>query len=69
MGVSIGTGVSVAGSVTVGVKVLVKTGRRVLVGVVVTSETLAEPREQPKSKSPNRAIRPINNKVWFLIES
>jgi hypothetical protein len=64
----VGSGVSDGWAVGVGVKVLVKTGRSVLVGVDVISDRRTPPTEQPSNISTSKVPRATNNKTRFFIK-
>jgi hypothetical protein len=68
MGVSVGSGVSVGGGLGVGVWVLVKTGRWVLVGVGVTRADPPRLKVQPNKIKANRATEIVNSRRRFFIE-
>jgi hypothetical protein len=68
IGVSVGAGVSVGGGLGVGVKVLVNTGRKVLVGVGVTRADSPRLRVQPNKIKANMATETVNNTRRFFIE-
>jgi len=54
--------------VAVGVIVLVKTGRSVLVGVDVIPDRRSPPTEQPSNVSTSKIPKPANKKTRFFIK-